>query len=83
MTFDKYTQNAQAAIADSQSIALEYGQQQLEGEHLHLALMRQNDGMIPKLLDYLGIDKAAVQSDVEQTVDRLPKVSGSASQLYA
>ncbi|MBR4956077.1 MAG: ATP-dependent chaperone ClpB [Clostridia bacterium] len=83
MTFDKYTQNAQAVIADSQSIALEYGQQQLEGEHLHLALMRQNDGMIPKLLSYLGLDKAAVLSDVQQAVDRLPKVSGNASQLYA
>jgi len=83
MTFDKYTQNAQAVIADCQSIALEYGQQQLETEHLHLALMRQNDGMIPKLLSYLGIDSGLVLREAEQSVDKLPKVSGGAGQLYA
>ena len=43
MNFDQYTQNAQQAVADCQSIAVENGQQQLEGEHLHLALLRQRE----------------------------------------
>ena len=45
MNFDKYTQNAQQAVADSQSVAIENGQQQLEGEHLHLALLSQQEGL--------------------------------------
>ena len=56
MNFDKYTQNAQAAIADCQNIAIENGQQQLEGEHLHLALLRQREGLVPRLLTYMGLD---------------------------
>ena len=56
MNFDKYTQNAQAAVADCQNIAIENGQQQLEGEHLHLALLRQQDGLVPRLLTYMGLD---------------------------
>ena len=47
MNFDKYTQNAQQAVADCQSIAIANGQQQLEGEHLHLALLRQREGLAP------------------------------------
>ena len=43
MNMDKYTQNAQAVVAESQGIAAEFGQQQVDGEHLHLALLRQED----------------------------------------
>ena len=50
MNFDQYTQNAQQAVADCQSIAIENGQQQLDGEHLHLALLRQREGLVPRLL---------------------------------
>ena len=68
MNFDKYTQNAQAAVSASQEIAIANGQQQLEGEHLHLALLQQQDGLVPKLLTgeeemvygdsgYLGAEK--------------------------
>ena len=56
MNFDKYTQNAQAAVSASQEIAIANGQQQLEGEHLHLALLQQQDGLVPKLLTYMGLD---------------------------
>ena len=47
MNFDKYTQNAQQAVADCQSIAIANGQQQLEGEHLPLALLRQRSSSTP------------------------------------
>ena len=83
MNFDKYTQNAQAAIADAQDIAIENGQQQLEGEHLHLALLRQREGLVPRLLTYMGLDVNTLMGEVQREVDRLPKVSGGGVQLYA
>ena len=55
MNLDKYTQNAQGAIMDCQNIAIEEGHQQLDGEHLHLALVMQQDGLIPKLLKFMEI----------------------------
>ena len=83
MNFDQYTQNAQQAIADCQSIAIENGQQQLDGEHLHLALLRQREGLVPRLLTYMGLDVDTLAREVQSEIDRLPKVSGGADQLYA
>ena len=83
MNFDKYTQNAQAAVSASQEIAIANGQQQLEGEHLHLALLQQQDGLVPKLLTYMGLDVNTLIRQVQGEIDRLPKVSGGSDQLYA
>ncbi len=84
MNFDKYTQNAQAVVAGSQSIAVENGQQQLDGEHLHLALLRQREGLVPRLLAYMGLDVETLSEEVQREIDRLPKVSGTGvDQLYA
>ncbi len=82
MNFEKYTQNAQAAVSDCQSIAVENGQQQLEGEHLHLALLRQENGLVPRLLTYMGLDVDSLARQVQQEIDKLPKVSGGEGQLY-
>ena len=57
MNIDKYTQNAQSALLEAQSIATENGNQSLEPEHLNLALMRQKDGLIPKMLKYMQMLK--------------------------
>ena len=84
MNFDQYTQNAQQAVADCQSIAIANGQQQLDGEHLHLALLRQREGLVPRLLTYMGLDVESLAGEVQREIDRLPKVSGGgADQLYA
>ena len=56
MDMNKFTQRAQEAISDSQSIALSMQHQQLDGEHLHLALVRQQDGLIPRLLQLMQIN---------------------------
>ena len=83
MNFDKYTQNAQAAVSAAQEIAISNGQQQLEGEHLHLALLQQQDGLVPKLLTYMGLDVNTLIRQVQGEIDKLPKVSGGSDQLYA
>ena len=83
MNIEKYTQNAQAALMEAQNIALENGNQTLEGEHIHLALLQQEGGLIPKLLGLMGVDAAMVTADVLAAVDAFPKVSGDAGQIYA
>ncbi len=50
MNFEKWTEKAQNAMMESQNIAVANGHQQLDGEHLHLALLTQEDGLISRLL---------------------------------
>ena len=66
MNIEKYTQNAQGAIIDCQNIAVEEGHQQIDGEHLHLALLMQKDGLIPKLLKFMNINTGEVIGAVQQ-----------------
>lgn len=82
MDMNKFTQRAQQAIADSQDIALRHQHQQLDGEHLLAALVSQADGLIPRLLELMGIDVTAFRADLESELARLPSVQGG-SQLYA
>ncbi len=84
MNLDKYTQNAQGAIIDCQNIAIEEGHQQLDGEHLHLALVMQQDGLIPKLLKFMNINVGALIGDLEAELEKLPRVTGAAADnMYA
>ena len=82
MNIEKYTQNAQSAIMDCQNIAISEGHQMLEGEHLHLALLMQKDGLIPKLLQYMKVDVTAVIGDLQEEIEKYPKVSGAADNMY-
>ena len=79
MNIEKYTQKAQEALASCQEIAVSEGHQQIDGEHLHLALMRQQDGLIPKLVKYMGVDAGGVTADLQKEMDKIPKVSGEES----
>lgn len=83
MNIEKYTQNAQSAIVECQNIAISEGHQMLEGEHLHLALLMQKDGLIPKLLQYSNIDVTSVIADLQEELEKLPKVSGAADNMYS
>ncbi len=83
MNIEKYTQNAQQAIMDCQNIAISEGHQMLDGEHLHLALMMQKDGLIPKLIKFMNIDPTSIIVDLEEEMEKLPKVSGAADNMYS
>lgn len=83
MNIEKYTQNAQSAIIDCQNIAIEEGHQQIDGEHLHLALLMQKDGLIPKLLKFMEVNTGEIIGALESEIDKLPKVSGSAENMYS
>ena len=83
MNIEKYTQNAQSAVMDCQNIAISYGHQMLDGEHLNLALLMQKDGLIPKLLRYNKIDVDSMTADLQKEIEKLPKVSGAADNMYS
>lgn len=83
MNIEKYTQNAQGAIIDCQNIAIEEGHQQIDGEHLHMALLMQKDGLIPKLLKFMEINPGEIIGSIQAELDKLPKVSGSAESMYS
>ncbi|MDR0929431.1 MAG: ATP-dependent chaperone ClpB [Oscillospiraceae bacterium] len=82
MDMNKYTQRAQQAIAEAQEIALRMRHQQLEGEHLHAALARQKEGLIPRLLGLMQIDATQYNEDLTRELEKFPAVQGG-SQLYA
>ena len=81
MKIDKFTQKAQEAISEAQDIAISEGHQQLDVEHLHLALMMQTDGLIPRLVKYMAADSGRIIGDLENEMEKIPKVDGG--ELYA
>jgi len=83
MNIEKYTQNAQNAIMECQSIAAEEGHQQLDGEHLHLSVMLQNDGLIPKLLTMMSVNIGEIVGELQNEMEKLPKVSGASDNMYS
>ena len=55
----------------------------LDGEHLHLALMMQKDGLIPKLIKFMNLDPTSIIADLQEEMEKLPKVSGAADNMYS
>ena len=82
MTMESFTQKAQQAISESQQLALKNHNPQVDGEHLHAALVSQSDGLIPRLAQLMGVEVRRYQADVDALVENLPRVDGNA-QLYA
>src|ERR1700677_5237433 len=77
MDFNRFTEKLQEAIRTAQSIAVQHGNQQLDTEHLLLALLDQQGGLAPSILNKADIRVDALRTRVQQEVDRIPKVSGA------
>lgn len=83
MRFDKFTIKAQEVVQESQSIAEKHEHQQIEPEHLLMALISQQEGIVIPLLQKLGVDPAVVLKRVEEALQKIPKVyGGGGGQLY-
>ena len=74
--FDKFTLKSQEAVQAAQEIASKRKQQQIETEHLVLALLDQQDGVVVPILKKLGADADRLRSDVEAALGRVPAVEG-------
>ena len=79
MRLDKLTTKSQEALQAAQELAHQHSQQQVDGEHLALALAQQQDGIIPTLLQRTGVDLAKFQADLATEIGRLAKVQGTSS----
>ncbi len=76
MRLDKFTVKAQEAVAEAQNLASQNGNQQIEPEHLLLALVDQSEGLTQPILQKLGVDPKKIQSEVTKLIQKLPKISG-------
>jgi ATP-dependent Clp protease ATP-binding subunit ClpB len=84
MDFAKLTQMSRQAMTDAQNIARRLNHTEVDTWHLISALVAQENGIVPGLLDKLSIPPAAVQLSVERELERIPKVTGSVdtSKIY-
>ncbi len=78
--WDKFTVKAQEAVQRANEIASEHGNPELQPLHLLAALLEDKEGIVPPVLEKIGIGPQAVLSEVYRELEKLPKVSGSAAQ---
>jgi len=81
---DKFTMKSQEAIQEAQRLAERKGNQQLDAEHLLWALLEDDEGVAAQILKRLGINTKALQQDVDEAVNKFPKVIGATplGQIY-
>ena len=70
MNINKFTQNSMQAVQGCEKVAYEYGNQEIEQEHLLYALVTQNDSLILKLLEKMEIQKELFINRVEERLER-------------
>ena len=79
MRFDKLTIKAQEAVQDALQIAERYRHPAVDSEHLMLALLQQEGGVVPSILQKLGVMPRLIQNPIEQELARRPQVSGAST----
>ena len=77
MNAEKYTKKSLEAIQGAQNLAVAHNNQQIEQAHLLLALLQQDGGLIPQLLQKMGVTVESLEAAVNAEVDKLPGVTGS------
>jgi ATP-dependent Clp protease ATP-binding subunit ClpB len=80
MDLNTFTQKAQEAVIAAQSLAGERSHGQIEPEHMLLALLRQNDGIVPQIIQKLEVNPREMALSLEGELERKPKVYGATTQ---
>ncbi|MGC1227427.1 MAG: ATP-dependent chaperone ClpB [Candidatus Sulfotelmatobacter sp.] len=78
--WDKFTVKAQEAVQRANNLASEHGNPELQPIHLLAALLEDKDGIVPPVLEKIGIGPQAVLSEIYREIEKLPKVSGESAQ---
>jgi ATP-dependent Clp protease ATP-binding subunit ClpB len=81
MNIDRMTQKAQEAIKDSQTVAVRYGHQEIDGEHLLKALVEQEGGLVSSLLGRLEVPALQFKARVDEELSKRSRVSGGAQEV--
>ena len=79
MNFNKLTVKAQEAVSDAQNLARGAGNPELTPEHLLLALLRQDGGIVAPIFNKLGQNPAAIEAEVASEVSKYSKVGGAST----
>ncbi len=82
MNMERLTQKSRQALASAQQLAAERHQQEVSGKHLMAVLIKQEDGITPRLLEQAGINTANFEQRLAQLLDKVPAVHGYESQVY-
>jgi len=83
MNMEKFTQSLQSALLDAQNTAILYKHQEIGVEHLHYALVNEDDKLVAKILKNMGINTEIYKRDIEDQLKKIPMVYGpGASAVY-
>ena len=80
MDLNRLTQKSQQALSEAQNLAVSAGHTQVDGEHLLLALVRQEEGLVPRLLRRMDVPVELLAGRLEEELARIPRVSGPGSE---
>ncbi|MGL5822816.1 MAG: ATP-dependent chaperone ClpB [Sarcina sp.] len=79
MNVEKMTIKVQESLNDAYSIAVRYNHQQVDVIHLFSALVNQEDGLIPNIIEKMGVNVGIIKNDIHIALDKMPKVLGEAA----
>jgi len=82
MQLDKFTVKSVEALQQAQRKAESLSHQELKPEHLLWALLNQQDGLVVSILNKIGIDNEKISKELQEYLDRLPKIQGIQGQIY-
>ncbi|MCC6680581.1 MAG: ATP-dependent chaperone ClpB [Phycisphaeraceae bacterium] len=80
MDFNKLTHKTQEALSEAQNLATRFGHQQVDDPHLLLALLRQSEGLIPRLISRIDANADQLATDLENLLAKRPSISGPGSE---
>ena len=83
MNTQRFTIKSQELLADMQDLASGYGHQEIKDLHLLQAMLAQEEGLILPALEKLEVSIPKVKSEVENALNKLPKISGSSQQYLS
>ena len=81
MKLDRYTQKSQEAVLSAQRLAQEFNHQSIEPDHLLLSLLRQEDGVVPAIVNKVSGSVIGVREEVFQDLESKPKISGAGGEI--
>ena len=76
MNINKFTQKSMEAVQNCEKIASDYGNQEIEQEHLLYSLLTLDDSLIAKMIEKMEIDPQTFLNRVEELIEKRPKVQG-------